>query len=210
MKVELMDYAGDDIRIVNVAKVSFDKEVDSFGDKEERLLNYLAKHKHSSPFRHTFIQLRCSVPLFLARQLMKHQAGLSWNEVSRRYVDTLPEIYYPDFWSTRPEGSIKQGAGSIHKDNDRLNEVYGKLMATALEEYSKLLEQGVAPEQARMILPQSMMVDFIWSGNLLAFAHVFNLRSGTGAQYEARRFAWLLDNAIAPLFPVGWEVLTNE
>jgi len=210
MKVDLMDYAGDDIRIVNVAKVSFDKEVDSFGDKEERLLNYLAKHKHSSPFRHTFIQLRCSVPLFLARQLMKHQAGLSWNEVSRRYVDTLPEIYYPDFWSTRPEGSIKQGAGSIHKDNDRLNEVYGKLMATALEEYSKLLEQGVAPEQARMILPQSMMVDFIWSGNLLAFAHVFNLRSGTGAQYEARRFAWLLDNAIAPLFPVGWEVLTNE
>ena len=141
---------------------------------------------------------------------MKHQAGLSWNEVSRRYVDTLPEIYYPDFWSTRPEGSIKQGAGSIHNDNDRLNEVYGKLMATALEEYSKLLEQGVAPEQARMILPQSMMVDFIWSGNLLAFAHVFNLRSGTGAQYEARRFAWLLDNVIAPLFPVGWEVLTNE
>jgi len=210
MKVDLMDYAGDDIRIVNVAKVSFDKEVDSFGDKEERLLNYLAKHKHSSPFRHTFIQLRCSVPLFLARQLMKHQAGLSWNEVSRRYVDTLPEIYYPDFWSTRPEGSIKQGAGSIHNDNDKLNEVYGKLMATALEEYSKLLEQGVAPEQARMILPQSMMVDFIWSGNLLAFAHVFNLRCGAGAQYEARRFAWLLDNVIAPLFPVGWEVLTNE
>lgn len=109
MKVELIDSAGGDLSVVNSARVSFNKEVKEMTGQDERLINYLAKHRHDTPFRHNFIQLRCRVPLFLARQLMKHQAGLTWNEESRRYVDSIPEFYHPEEWRARPEGGIKQG-----------------------------------------------------------------------------------------------------
>ena len=206
MEVELIDSSGGDISIVNSARVSFAKEVESIDEKDEKLITYLAKHQHMTPFRHNFIQLRCSVPLFLARQLMKHQAGLTWNEVSRRYVDDMPEFHYPKEWRGRPEGGIKQGSSGVVEGLDGMYEAF---VGTCKSLYEELLERNVAPEMARMVLPQSMMVDFIWSGNLLAFSHVYNLRAGTGAQEEAKQFADLLDKAVSPAFPVGWEALKN-
>jgi thymidylate synthase (FAD) len=212
MQVELLDSAGGDLSIVNSARVSFAKVAEEVGDKDVKLIKYLAKHKHMTPFRHNFIQLRCKVPVFLARQLMKHQAGLSWNEVSRRYVDSGIEIYSPDTWRERPDSSIKQGSGDELKENAnaRVKRLYEQHMAEAVRFFEILIAEKVSPEMARMVLPQSMQVEFIWSGNLLAFAHVYNLRAGDGAQKEAQDFAQLLHEAIAPAFPVGWEALTNE
>lgn len=207
MKVELIDSAGGDISIVNSARVSFAKEVEEIGEGDERLIRYLATHKHITPFRHNFIQLRCSVPLFLARQLMKHQAGLTWNEVSRRYVDDVPDFHVPEEWRARPEGGIKQGSGGVVEVNSNLKLAYNDYIAKAVALYEDLLSMNVAPEMARMVLPQSMVVDFIWSGNLLAFSHVYNLRAGEGAQEEAKQFAEMLDAAISAEFPIGWKAL---
>ena len=211
IKVQLVNVAGGDLSIVNSARVSFAKEVAMVSQSDERLIRYLAKHQHMTPFRHNFIQLRCSVPLFLARQLMKHQAGLTWNEVSRRYVDDLPEFYSigPRGWRARPEDGIKQGSGDLHANSEYYNIEYKKLETAAKNLYVKMINGGVAPELARTILPQSMLVEFIWSGNLLAFSHVYNLRAGEGAQVEAKLFAEKLDEQIKPEFPIGWESLTN-
>lgn len=207
MKVELIDSAGGDLSVVNSARVSFNKESKEMTGTDERLINYLAKHRHDTPFRHNFIQLRCSVPLFLARQLMKHQAGLTWNEESRRYIDYAPDFYMPDGWRKRPDKSIKQGSEGRHHFSPRISREYEMFVKKATEFYEDLLDEGVAPEMARMVLPQSMMVNFIWSGNLLAFYHVWNLRSGAGAQEEAKEFAELLREAIEPEFPVSWAAL---
>jgi thymidylate synthase (FAD) len=207
MKVELIESAGGDLSVVNSARVSFNKSVEAMEAGDEKLINYLAKHRHDTPFRHNFIQLRCSVPLFLARQLNKHQAGLTWNEESKRYVDDIPEIYYPDEWRERPEKSIKQGSGKRHKYTPRWSRFYEAHMHESLDMYRDMIRDGIAPEMARMVLPQSMMVNFIWSGNLLAFYHVWNLRSGLGAQEEAQLFAELLREAIEPEFPISWKAL---
>ena len=207
MKVELIDSAGGDLSVVNSARVSFNKESKEITGNDIRLINYLAKHRHDTPFRHNFIQLRCSAPLFLARQLMKHQAGLTWNEESRRYIDYAPDFYKPEGWRKRPDKSIKQGSGGHHHFSPKLSREYEMYLKKALEYYDDLLDEGVAPEMARMVLPQSMMVNFIWSGNLLAFYHVWNLRSGDGAQEEAREFAELLRKAIEPAFPISWKAL---
>lgn len=212
MKVELIDSAGGDLSVVNSARVSFAKEVADMDTKDVGLIRYLAKHRHDTPFRHNFIQLRCKVPLFLARQLMKHQAGLTWNEESRRYIDSTPEFYVPKKWRKRPDGSIKQGSG---KTVDRyikrqIEDEVDYCLRHCKMLYTNLLAMGVAPEQARMVLPQSMMVNFIWSGNLLAFYHVYSLRSGEGAQEEAKEFAELLKKAVQPEFPISWEALENR
>ena len=207
MKVELIESAGGDLSVVNSARVSFNKSVEALEAGDAKLINYLAKHRHETPFRHNFIQLRCSVPLFLARQLMKHQAGLTWNEESKRYVDDIPAVYYPDEWRERPEKSIKQGSGKRHKYTPRWSRFYEAHMQESLDMYRDMIRDGIAPEMARMVLPQSMMVNFIWSGNLLAFYHVWNLRSGEGAQEEAQWFAELLKKAIEPAFPISWKAL---
>lgn len=210
MKVELIDSAGGDLSIVNSARVSFNKEVNEIGDGDDRLINYLAKHYHDTPFRHNFIQLRCCAPVFLARQLMKHQAGLTWNEESRRYIDYVPDFHMPREWRKRPEGGIKQGSGGRHRYNPKWQRVYQDHIEEAVDLYKWMLEDGLAPEQARMVLPQSMMVNFIWSGNLLAFYHVYKLRSGEGAQKEAQVFAELLKSAVEPAFPIGWKALEQR
>ena len=210
--VELIDSAGGDLSVVNSARVSFAKEVEAMDTGDVKLIRYLAKHRHDTPFRHNFIQLRCKVPLFLARQLMKHQAGLTWNEESRRYIDSEPEFYKPDQWRRRPDKSIKQGsAGELDSETSEFIESeYTHALITCLSAYEGMLREGVAPEMARMVLPQSMMVNFIWSGNLLAFYHVYNLRSGEGAQAEAVEFAKLLKQAIEPEFPISWEALETR
>lgn len=211
ISVELLEVGGGDLSIVNAARVSFNKEAVTLEEKDAKLINYLAEHKHMTPFRHNYIKVRCKVPVFLARQLAKHQAGLSWNEVSRRYVDDGLEFYYPDAWRLRPEDGIKQGSGDVAPDNEMIKNAYEIFINDVQGMYYNLLEMGgIAPEMARMVLPQSMMVDFIWTGNLLAFAHVYNLRSGEGAQVEAKDFANKLKDAIAPAFPVGWAALTEN
>jgi thymidylate synthase (FAD) len=210
VKVELVDSAGGDLSVVNSARVSFNKEQDELEPNDHRLISYLAKHRHDTPFRHNFIQLRCEVPLFLARQLMKHQAGLTWNEESRRYIDYLPDFYMPEGWRKRPDKSIKQGSAGRHHFSPRISREYEMHLKKCTEFYEDLLDEGVAPEMARMVLPQSMMVNFIWSGNLLAFYHVWNLRSGEGAQDEAKEFAELLKQAIEPEFPIAWRALEER
>lgn len=207
MEVSLVEHAGGDLSIVNSARVSFAKEAKEMTGKDERLINYLAKHYHDTPFRHNFIQLRCSVPLFLARQLMKHQAGLTWNEVSRRYVDTPPDFYVPTAFRERPDDGLKQGSGGTHEKNGMWLSYYREHIEESLSLYKDMVAGGIAPEMARLVLPQSMMVDFIWSGNLLAFFHVWKLRSGEGAQQEAKDFAELLKIAIEPEFSIGWKAL---
>ena len=209
-EVQLVDCAGGDLSVVNSARVSFAKEISELDYKDERLINYLAKHRHDTPFRHNFIQLKCKVPLFLARQLMKHQAGLTWNEESRRYIDSEPEFYDATEWRVRPDTSIKQGSAGVHECNDSIVKSYKVMIEGNLQDYNDFLESGVAPEMARMILPQSMMVNFIWSGNLLAFFHVYSLRSGEGAQVEAKEFAELMREQIEPEFPVSWKALEER
>jgi len=210
MKVELVLHAGGDLSVVNSARVSFNKEADEVLPGDEKLINYLAKHYHDTPFRHNFIQLRCEVPLFLARQLMKHQAGLTWNEESRRYISTDPDFYQPSEWRLRPEGSIKQGSGGIHHQSQNMQEAHDLHIKNSLSLYNSMLEDGIAPEMARMVLPQSMMVNFIWSGNLLAFFHMYNLRSGAGSQVEAKEFAELTRAVIEPEFQIGWAALQSR
>lgn len=219
IKVELLDYMGDDLRVSNVARVSFAKWKEEFDDKDARLIHYLAAHAHTSPFRHTSIQLRCEAPVFLARQLVKHCIGLTWNEVSRRYVDADIEFYTPDSWRSRPTDGIKQGSGEeivpdhkLHISSDTAaNYLTPKdCMQVCLEVYKGMLKEGVAPEMARMVLPQSLMTTWIWTGSLQAFFHVYELRSGGGAQVEAQEFAQKLKDVIQPLFPHCFEALEEN
>ena len=220
IKVDLVDSCCTDLDTVNAARVSFDKESDweSIWDTEEgdllkaedvKLIKYLASHKHMTPFRHNFVKLRVKAPIFLAAQLKKHQAGLSWNEVSRRYVSSEPEFYQPEVWRGKPDGSIKQGSGDAHVDNERWLWDYHIYVNKCVEMYQTMLNEDVAPEMARMVLPQSMMTEWIWSGNLLAFAHVYKERKAAGAQQEAQVFAKQLNEAMGGLAPVSWEALTK-
>ena len=210
MSIELVDKMGDDLTVANVARVSFNKWKGEFDKNDVRLIDYLAKHEHTSPFRHTALQLRCKAPVFLARQLGKHQAGLSWNEVSRRYVDAGIEFFVPDSWRSRPADGIKQGSGEDHYASTEYMTQYHEVCAQLRHVYANMIEDGVAPEQARMVLPQSMMVDFIWTGNLFSFFHIWRLRSGEGSQVEAKEFAQLLDDIVTPLFPHSWKALKES
>lgn len=225
IKVELLDHCGSDEAVANAARVSFadlrnwDKIPDGYTkERADKLIKYLAKHQHTSPFRHNSITVRCSAPVFIARQLMKHQAGLSWNEESRRYVDTPPTFYRPSVWRARPDGSIKQGSSDsvitsielMYGDevwNEPPSELYEAHLDDCIRLYEDMLRSGVAPEMARMVLPQSMMVNWVWTGNLLAFMHVVNLRTHSSAQLEAQEFGFKLYEILKCLFPVSCEAL---
>lgn len=215
--IEYLDHQGSDNTVANTARVSmqFDgtwnelPEDYSEADRD-KLIKYLATHDHTSPFRHNSITIRINVPIFLARQLGKHQVGMSWNEVSRRYVATEPEFFYPDEWRAKPDGSIKQGSAGKHRHHNIVQEEYDKLVQMALETYNGMLQIGIAPEQARMVLPQSMMTQVVWTGSLMAFAHVYKLRVDGHAQVEAQEFAKELDSIIRPLFPVSWSALVGD
>lgn len=222
--VEYLSHDGSDNTIANTARVSMELSggwenlPEGYTEKQrDGLIGYLAKHKHTSPFRHNSISIRCKVPVFIARQLGKHQAGLSWNEVSRRYVDTGIEFFEPESWRKRPEKNIKQGSGDgevthLHYDGEHvpIDVDYENVLSICKDTYETMLKAGVAPEMARMILPQSMMVEYVWTGNLMAFAHVYNLRADGHAQVEVQEFAHKLDEIIKPLFPAAWAALTNK
>ncbi len=214
IKVTLRDHMGSDLSVVNAARVSFAKEsqweiIPDAGPVEglltyddERLIAYLAKHNHWSPFGHASMQFHIKAPVFVARQLVKHQVGLVWNEVSRRYVDDEPEFYTPKEWRLRPEKSIKQGSSE-----ETIEYQLGSTLEFVKTTYSNMLKLGIAPEMARMILPQSMMTEWYWSGTLMAFARVCNLRCKPDAQVETQMVANQIDVLSEELFPTSWKAL---
>lgn len=223
IEVTLIDRMGSDLSVVNAARVSFDKESDwnfwrddegivqtYLKDRDAKLITYLAKHNHWSPFSHAFLSFRIKAPIFVARQLVKHQVGLAWNEVSRRYVDTPPEFYEPETWRQRAE-NVKQGsADDPVEDLERVRNQITHLHSIAIADYLWLLEKGVCPEQARMILPQSTMTEWIWSGSLYAFARVCKLRLDSHAQVETREVAEFIAEAAHDNFPICWKALMND
>ena len=205
MIVYLIDSMGSDLSVVNAARVSFDKESTQFENRDEKLIKYLAEHNHWSPFGHASVQFRIKAPVFVARQLVKHQVGLVWNEVSRRYVDDEPEFYIPKVWRKRPEKSIKQGSSDETLEYD-----IAGTMKFVQQTYKNLLSEGVAPEMARMVLPQNMMTEWFWSGTLYAFARVCNLRMKEDAQAETRIIAEQINKLTKEIFPVSWKYLVGE
>jgi len=213
------DHMGSDLTVVNAARVSFGKERKAIGytsidggpdipvlaDMDKKLINYLAKHKHMSPFGHAFVTFHVKAPIFVARQLVKHKF-LRWNEISRRYVDSDPEFYLPDEWRGRSEDKKQGSDGVIYPLSGSENEFVNY---TALRVYKELLEEGVAPEQARMVLPQSTMTEWYWSGSLDAFADMCNLRCKPDTQAETRVVADQINHKMLDLFPVSWSALID-
>ena len=208
MKVDLVDSLGTDLTVVNAARVSFNKHQNEWKDSDERLIKYLAEHGHWTPFGHPQVQLRISAPIFVARQLVKHQVGLVWNEVSRRYVDGEPTFHVPTTWRGKPQNA-KQGSSGVLALPLAMEK---RVVQTAIEckhLYQELLEMGVAPEQARTVLPLSMYTEWYWTGSLSAFARVCNLRLHEDAQEETQEIARQIDNVCATIFPISWKYLVQ-
>ena len=212
IEVNYIDHMGSDLSVVNAARVSFGKssqlvftdDPDDYGSLSERdakLINYLAKHKHISPFGHAFASFHIKAPIFVARQLVKHKF-LRWNEISRRYVDDEPEFYEPEVWRGR-SADKKQGSDGVSHPPMHLS----PLMNQVLDLYDQMIHDGVAPEQARMVLPQSTMTEWYWSGSLDAFADMCRLRCKEDTQYETRIVANQINEKMSELFPVSWAAL---
>jgi thymidylate synthase (FAD) len=209
--MELLEVFGNDLTVVNAARVSFAKESTEFSGADEKLIKYLAKHNHVTPFFHPQIRLRIKMPIFVAREWYRHQIGFARNEVSRRYVDTKPECWIPSPDQIRErDPKLKQGSKDNQVDNA---ETVHQLIKTHTEVnvmvYEDLLSQGVAPEIARCVLPQSMFTEFIETGSLAAYARLYKLRTDPTAQREIQDYAKKLGELIEPLFPVSWKALTS-
>lgn len=210
-----IEHMGSDLSVVNAARVSFGKKSELecidmvkgkyiLSHKDDKLIQYLAKHKHISPFGHCFASFHIKAPIFVARQLVKHKF-LRWNEISRRYVDDEPEFYVPDVWRGRSADKKQGSEGVVNLERPLL-----AAHVTAAEQYEELLDAGVAPEQARMVLPQSTMTEWYWSGSLDAFADMCNLRCKSDTQEETRQVAQQIDRKMIELFPVSWDALTEN
>lgn len=235
--VELIDFMGSDLSVVNAARVSFAKEstwehwvpetgevkqpdwdtIERLNEQDQKLIRYLATHNHWSPFAHAFLSFRIKAPIFVARQMVKHQVGLSWNEVSRRYVDDEPEFFFPTTWRKRAE-NVKQGSSDEHV---KLTESFHnglhfvefdpvqEYTRNALDTYNELLHAGVAPEQARMVLPQNTMTEWVWSGSLMAFARVCKQRLDPHAQRETQEVAQKINDLVPNEFQYSWQALVS-
>jgi thymidylate synthase (FAD) len=227
MKVTLINYMGSDLTVVNAARVSFAKESewesitpagpvpDLLKEEDERLINYLAKHRHWTPFGHCFVQFRVTAPIFVARQLGKHQVGLVWNEVSRRYVDMEPAFFQPFEWRGRPENKKQGSSEKIIERNPAGSpgiffDDYHHALKKCLWTYKQLLRKGVSPEMARMVLPQSTYTEWYWSGSMFAFGRVCNLRCKEDTQLETRQIAYQIDKKCSELFPASWAALRSN
>lgn len=230
--VHLVDSMGSDLSVVNAARVSFAKESEwesynpfdlpddkqpgyfsqetnsynCLSEKDQKLINYLAKHQHWSPFAHNSLTFRIKAPIFVARQLVKHQVGGVWNEVSRRYVDDEPEFYFPDVWRGKPVNA-KQGSSGEHWKSDEYKQSVGFEVQESLNVYNEMIANGVAPEQARMILPQNTMTEWWWTGSLMFFARVCKQRLDPHAQQETREVAQMIADAIPQEFTHSWKAL---
>ena len=244
MEVKLVDSMGSDLSVVNAARVSFDKisdwdytvDPDGFNSQgvktmtlkeaDKRIIKFLARENHWTPFGHVSLSLHIKAPLFVARQLGKHQVGLVWNEISRRYVDSPPEFFYPDNWRKRNVDK-KQGSyedefvdevnyihpymGDLRGKEVKITESVTKranfLVSQAVSVYTEMLDAGVCPEQARMILPQNMYTEWYWTGSLIAFARVCKLRLKKDTQKETRDIAIQIDEIAKKIYPVSWKSL---
>jgi thymidylate synthase (FAD) len=216
IKVTYIDHMGSDLSVVNAARVSFGKKSEALGtsgvvgetmtpilnDPDKKLIKYLAKHRHMSPFGHAFASFHIKAPIFVARQLVKHKF-LRWNEISRRYVDDEPEFYEPDEWRGRADDKKQGSAGAVESVPVGALKVQGYCLAA----YQDLLSSGICPEQARMVLPQSTMTDWYWSGSLDAFADMCNLRCKEDTQLETRLVANQICDSMHKLFPLSWKAL---
>jgi thymidylate synthase (FAD) len=204
---------GSDLTVANAARVSFGKKSEptcggGVNERDAKLIRYLAKHRHITPFGHCFVSFHIKAPIFVRGQLAKHQY-LRINEISRRYVSDDPEFYMPETWRGRAE-DVKQGSGAVCQSQYFPTVYAEEVCSKALGDYRKMLQQGVAPEMARMILPQSMYTEWYWSGSLDAMANMVNLRDKPDAQYESRIVAQQISKKMKLLYPVSWEALTNE
>ena len=240
IEVTHIDHMGSDLSVVNAARVSFGKKREALGtvtvndktsvvlhDTDRKLIKYLAKHKHMSPFGHAFASFHIKAPIFVARQLVKHKF-LRWNEISRRYVDSDPEIYYPidDVWRGKSEDKKQGSFGEVDLKKDTLPIISERLQqnsyqACILEDliegnewqlklYKDMIKAGIAPEQARMVLPQSTMTEWYWSGSLDAFSDMCNLRCKPDTQAETRVVADAISKEMKELFQISWEALRDE
>ena len=219
IEVTYIDHMGSDLSVVNAARVSFGKKSAALGysgvgdenmrpilhDKDKKLIKYLAKHKHMSPFNHTFLTVHVKAPIFVARQLQKHEY-MPWNEISRRYVDDEPEFYEPDVWRGRADDKKQGSAGAVESVPVGALKVQGYCLAA----YQDLLFSGICPEQARMVLPQSTMTEWYWSGTLGAWAKMCNLRCKPDTQLETRIVGNEVSNIMLRYFPVSWKALKSD
>lgn len=241
MKATYIDHMGTDLSVVNAARVSFGKKsvlepsnltdphhggkirpYYTLSEGDTKLINYLAKHGHHSPFNHTYLTFHMKAPIFVARQLVKHKF-MPWNEISRRYVDDPPEFYWPDDWrgkaKDRKQGSSDEIIKEIYMENVK-DGAFGRLkqlsswvpwhLKAAVHVYDVLVKGGVAPEQARMVLPQNTYTEWYWSGTLHAWSEMYNLRSKEDTQQETRELITQIDPVMNDLFPVSWAALTKE
>lgn len=232
MKAEYIDHMGSDLAVVDAARVSFAKESEwlpsgaaadyegvvhqvidgrpvNLKKADARLINYLARHNHWTPFGHCTVKLRMSAPVPIRTQCFKHKQGFVENEESRRYISNTPEVFVPEVFRCKPEGSAKQGSAGEHPDSYLWKRIYTDFCEGAITTYEMMIADGVCPEQARFILPQGVEVNWIWTGSLFAFANFYNKRADSHAQKEIQELAEMVSNIIEPLFPVSWKALTR-
>ena len=211
MNVELIQSMGDDLTVVNSARVSFDKWHDDFDeDQDARLIRYLAEHKHWTPFAHCQATFRVTAPIFIARQLAKHQVGMVWNEVSRRYVKSDPEFWEPKEWRWAAKDK-KQGSGTAADGmQTHCDDIVDPVIDACFQAYTRLLESGICEEQARAVLPLSTMTTWIWTGSLAAWARVCLQRIDAHAQQETRDVASMIAGHCVGLWPVSWPALMRQ
>lgn len=209
--VECLEKFGDDLTVVNAARVSFDKVSTELTEGDKKLINYLAKHDHITPFFHPQVRFRIKMPIFVAREWYRHTIGFARNEVSRRYVDSPPECWIPPADDIRErDPKAKQGSKSTPvEESNEVHRIIAEQTNLALKTYNELLASGVAPEIARGILPQSMYTEFIETASLAAYARLCHLRLGPDAQKEIRLFAGLIDKCLSEAFPVSWAALRS-
>jgi thymidylate synthase (FAD) len=218
--VHLVDWMGSDLTVVNSARVSFSKESsweyeDShvpkpyLCEKDKKLITYLAKHNHWTPFAHPQITLRIRAPISIRTQFFKHKQGFVENEISRRYVQDTPQIYCP-VWRSAPTDGAKQGSSDFIADCADLSEAYAAVAQTAVKTYEALLQRGVAPEQARFVLPQGTYTEWYWTGSLAAYGRFYKQRIDPHAQWEIRQYAQAIGELISPRFPVSWNCLVSS
>ena len=208
--VSYIAHHGSDDLVVDAARVSFDKQAEAYGPHQnERLINFLACEQHTHPFTHPVATFRCTAPIFVSRQLAKHQVGGTWNEVSRRYIKSSPSYWKPKFFRGTA-ADVKQGSSAeAHRRSEEFIDEYHDICIDAIATYNKMVALGICAEQARAILPQGAITEWVWTGSLLFWSRVYNLRIKPDTQKETRDFAELLGEQMASLYPISWKALTD-
>lgn len=210
MNVTLLDHMGGDLAVVNAARASFDKHTEVLRERDEKLISYLARHGHWTPFAHVQITVRIKAPFFIARQWFKHVVGTVRNEVSRRYVDDGWRYWYPVFWRGRPENAKQGSSGQLPvAAGDEADQVLAHLYDEADRTYRRLLDLGVAPEQARAAIPLGAYTTWVETMSLVTAARIYRERTAEGAQWEIRELARVLSDVVSEIAPVSWQELTR-